>query len=63
MFHMIGKLLCKIGFHNWIHERVYLPSIYAKIVTRFSLIKTCKRCGKRIILVDYHYDPKTGEPV
>jgi len=63
MFHMIGKILCKIGMHRWVIKTEWIPSLYADIVTRFLQIATCRRCGLKQVLVDDHYDPKTGEPV
>ena len=60
---MIKKLLCKINYHSWIHDTNFYPSIEAKIVTRFSIIRQCSWCGKKEVLIDYHYDPETGEPL
>ena len=63
MLHMIGKILCKIGIHSCVASTKFFPHIHAKIVTRFLSTYTCRRCGKVISSVDYHYDPETGEPV
>lgn len=60
---MIGKILCKIGFHSWIFDSQYYPHFFAPIVTRFVCTHTCRRCGKKETLIDAHFDPKNGQPV
>lgn len=43
---MLGKLLCKLGLHDWHGGSRFYPDFYAKIITRFETRFECERCGK-----------------
>ena len=60
---LMKLLLCKLGFHKWIYFPLYDPSINAKIITYFMLSRTCIRCRIRHVVLEQHFDPKTGVPI
>jgi hypothetical protein len=39
-------MLCKFGIHSYTIATEYKPSIFADIVTEYSVVKSCTNCGK-----------------
>lgn len=47
------NFLCKIGIHKKKCKQVFVPSIYAKIVTEYDFSVYCQRC-KKVIRKDHN---------
>lgn len=56
------NILCLLGLHRWNYKMEWIPSIHAKIVTRFILHSWCERCNKTDDIV-HNFDLITGVPI
>jgi hypothetical protein len=52
---MIGKLLCKLGFHKW--ESLWRPSKCSFYPFDILVSKTCTRCKKTIVPTEKGHSP------
>ena len=59
---MIFKILCLLGCHQWHCSHKWEPDINAEIVTKYTFIARCSRCGKIEGHID-EFDPQTGQPL
>lgn len=59
---MLGKILCKLGIHQWLDDTCWYPSFDAPIITRYEGRLVCGRCGK-VDEVIFTYDEVTGQPL
>ncbi len=58
---MMGKLLCFLGIHDYVHSELLEPNRNAKIVTKVVYGHSCKRCPKTYEQI-FTFDPITGKP-
>ena len=56
------RIFCMLFGHKGHSNTVYIPSLWAPVVTRTIFTVTCIRCGKRVVVIT-DFDPETGQPI